>query len=340
MSRRRGLSRRIVPVLAVAVLALIGAGFAFVLTAGGGRDTPATSLTIGPTSHQSSALVWVAEDRGYFRDAGLDVAVAPQPFGRVAAESLLAGDIDLAVSSDFVFVRQSTARPDLRVLASVAEIRIQEVVARQDHGIHVPADLRGKRIGVTMGSLAEFYLGRFLLTHGIDMNSVELVDFPPSEMAARLADGSIDATSTWQPHASRASQGIGANAVLLSDGLDEPYYMLLLSTADWIDAHPDAAERVINALLRAEDFVRENPEDAQQILITRLGREPELVRESWENFVFRAQMPQDLLILLEDQAAWLVERGLRTNGETPNYLDLMRPDELAAARPDAVTMIH
>ena len=67
--------------------------------------------------------------------------------------------------------------------------RNEAIVARRDQGIAKPSDLKGKKIGLTLGTTGDFFADSFLLAHGIDRKHVKIIDMKPDEMAAALAHG-------------------------------------------------------------------------------------------------------------------------------------------------------
>ncbi len=148
---------------------------------------PVEKLTIAAYAGGDGALVYIAEAQGYFAENGLEVTIKDYEAGKLAADALLAGEADVSTSADFVLVSQSFAHANLRILGTVALSDSNELVARKDCGIHVPADLQGKRIGVTRKSVGEFYLGTFLTFHELSMQDVEIVDLKPSALVEAIA---------------------------------------------------------------------------------------------------------------------------------------------------------
>ncbi len=62
---------------------------------------------------------------------------------------------------------KSFERNDIRTFGAIATFRIQELIARSDHGIAQIGDLSGKKIGITVGSSGEAALDRFLTPNGL-----------------------------------------------------------------------------------------------------------------------------------------------------------------------------
>jgi len=77
------------------------------------------------------------------------------------------------------------------VIGTVATAWINEFVARRDQGIARVEDVKGKRIGVTRGSVGEFYLDTFLTSYGLSYEDVEIVDLKPSEIVEAINKGDI-----------------------------------------------------------------------------------------------------------------------------------------------------
>ncbi len=141
---------------------------------------PVEKVTLAGYAGETAALIYVAENQGFFEKNGLDVTIKDYASGKAAADALIAGEADISTSADFVFVSNSFEHPDLRVFGTVATAEVIELVARKDKGIATPADLNGKKIGVTKKSSAESDLGKFLLYNGLSIDDVELVDLNPS----------------------------------------------------------------------------------------------------------------------------------------------------------------
>ncbi|MBB4266492.1 ABC transporter substrate-binding protein [Roseospira visakhapatnamensis] len=330
--------------LAGAVVA-IAIGVAVILARGvfdAGVTPPPTlaPLTIGATQGETASLILVAEQRGYFSDASLDVTIMPQPYGRIAAENLFSGTVDLATFTDFVFARNSRHHADLRLLASLVQAYTTHVVARRDHGITQPDDLRGRRVGVTAGTSGEFFLARFLLFHRLPADAINTVNLTPAAIIKALAAGTIDAAVTWQPHVHAVRQRLGDEMVTLTESFETPYYMLLVTTEPWLTGHREEATRFMRALARAQSYIRDNPDELKRLFKDHMNRDPAYIAATWDGWRIRLSLSQDVLTALEDQGDWMVENSLMSPAEVPRYLDMIDSDALSAVYPDAITLIQ
>ena len=119
---------------------------------------PIEKITLGVVAVESSSLVYIADARGMFKDHGLDVTIIDFPDGVKASDDLLKSRLDVAVVSDFIFVTRSFKRNDLRIFASIFRGDTFEIIARKDRGITEPADLKCRRIGLTRGTVLDFFM--------------------------------------------------------------------------------------------------------------------------------------------------------------------------------------
>lgn len=58
-------------------------------------------------------------------------------------------------------------KENISIIVCADEVQTNYLIGRKDRGIENVSDLRGKKIGILLGTSVEFYLGRFLILHGI-----------------------------------------------------------------------------------------------------------------------------------------------------------------------------
>ncbi len=324
--------------IGIAIIAVIG------ISVGGCQEKPekytgpVEKITLAAYAGETGALVYVAEDQGFFEKNGLEVTIKDYASGQAAADALIDGEADIATSADFVFVSNSFDHADLRVFGTVATAEVIELVARKDKGITTPTDLKGKKIGVTKKSSAESDLGKFLLYNGLSIDDVELVDLKPSGIVKAVINGDIDAGVTWDPNVYNIKEELGDNAVSWS--VVESFYFVLITKEDWIKNNPAAAERFIKSVLEAEDYIKDNSGEAKEFIKNRFDYESDYIDYSWPNQEFAVILEQAMLVLFEDQTRWMIKQGLTDATEVPNYLDYIYMDALEEVKPEAIKIIR
>ena len=66
--------------------------------------------------------------------------------------------------------------------------------------------MKGKRVGLPLGTVVEFYLGRSLLLNGLSMKDITPVNLLPSQMADAMVNGDIDAAVVWEPYVTQIEE--------------------------------------------------------------------------------------------------------------------------------------
>ena len=123
--------------------------------------------------------------------------------------------------------------------------------------------LRGKKIGVTFGSIEQMTLIAELRMNGLDPNKdVTLINMPVTDMPVALNGGSIDAYMGFEPWATFGEQKFGAK--VLSYPFDTPLGAIdsgVETTEDFIKARPDLVKAVVAAHVAAVKYYRAHPDD-------------------------------------------------------------------------------
>jgi len=301
---------------------------------------PVEKITLAAYAGDTGALVYVAQEQGYFADNDLDVIIKDYEAGKLAADALLAGEADISTSADFVLVSNSFEHDNLRVLGTVALANLVELVTRKDTGINQPSDLKGKKVGITKKSAGEFFLGTFLAFKGLSVQDVKIVDLTPSEIVDAVVNGDIDAGFTWEPNIFEVKSRLGANAISWPGQSGQDFYFILLTKEKFIEENPQLIERFLQALIRAEEFMKENETEAREFTKTRFNYESSYIDYSWQRHDFTVVLPQALIIAMEDQARWRIKNKLTEATEIPNYLGYIYFDALEKVKPEAIGIIR
>ncbi|MBF0355365.1 MAG: NrtA/SsuA/CpmA family ABC transporter substrate-binding protein [Alphaproteobacteria bacterium] len=303
----------------------------FMLQAPGKID----NLRLGAYDGDVGALEWIAQERGFFDKVGLTVEMKPYPSGNAAVDAMRKGEVDVATAADLVVAKRSFKEKDLRVLADICRYWNKGLVGRRDHGISTPADLKGKRIGVSATSSAEHNLVVFLALQGLTMEDVTLVDLPPKRLVEEMSAGLIDAAITWQPHVAAIVSQLGDNAVLIMDGGTEAN-LLILTLKDQLPIQTEALKKLMKGLVMADDWVRENPQEAKTYLISRFKLDRDYIEALWPRMQLSVSLPQEILGAMDSEARWLAKSA---NVETlPNFAETIHAAPLASVRPSAVSV--
>ncbi len=300
----------------------------------------AEKIRLAVSTPDASALIYIADNRGFFRDHGLDVSIKNYEAGILAMNDIVADEIDIATVGEFVLVSQIFRGTDLMALGTTVISNSCELIARRDRGIEKLSDLKGKKIGSLHGSTLDFFLGSFLTFQGIQMNDVQIINLKPTEIVDAILKGTIDGAASFIPYGDTIRKGLGANAVTWPIQGQQDYYMLLVAKGSFIKAHPSAIERLLRALIDAEQFIKAHETEAQKIVEERANLNRSALISIWPKSRFEVRLDQDLLILMEHETRWAIRNKLTDSTRLPNYLDFIYVDGLEKIKPEAVTIIH
>lgn len=175
------------------------------------RIAPVTAepmpFRVGISEAVNTALaIWMAEDAGFYAQAGLKVEIINQNGGSRGAAALAAGQIDAMHVGLSSVVRLNRAGGDLRIIASLANVI--RFTFFSSPGVTTAADLKGGVVGVSsFGSESDATVTLALHRLGLTRNDVTLKEYGGgSRRIAALQSGEIRATAVNEPSTSRARE--------------------------------------------------------------------------------------------------------------------------------------
>jgi NitT/TauT family transport system substrate-binding protein len=186
--------------LGVARFAL--AGLLALMTIGAARAEEALKARIGVLRLSSSAPVFIAQDKGYFRDAGLDVELKFFDAAQPIAVATTSGDVDFGITAFTAGLYNLAGKGTLKVIGGMSREKagyplIGYFASNNAYaaGLKTPKDLAGKRVAVTqVGSSFHYSLGLLADKYGFKLADVKIVPLQSlSNAAAALKGETVDA---------------------------------------------------------------------------------------------------------------------------------------------------
>ena len=297
------------------------------------------TLSLGLPPLEQNALIYVAAKRGFFAENGLNVLIKDYDSGVTAIHGLLEGEVELAVAAEFPVVRALIQKSPLSIIVSSDKFENDYLVGRNDRGIETVLDLKGKRIGVTLGTINEFYLARFLELNGIALHEVTPVDLKPAQFVDAIDSGEVDALIAWQPYIHQILEK-QPNSVVWRAQNNQAVYGLLVGGNEWLALHDNTVEQFLRALEQAEGYILSSPDEAKAIVQEWLGYDDTYIASVWTQHYFSLSLDFSLVVAMNDEAHWIIDHDLTVEKELPNFLDSIYVDGLEAVSPKAVNIIH
>jgi NitT/TauT family transport system substrate-binding protein len=233
---------------------------------------------VGYNAWIGSIAFFVALEKGFFKEAGLDVQpkIFSAPGDTLAP--LMAGDLDAALSTaDSVLTVADKAPGQLKIVyLTDTSAGADAVLAKRD--IKDVKAMKGKKVAATLGQCNHLLLQKALEKAGLSEKDIELVNMNPDDAGAAFAAGKIDVAVTWEPWLTQSASS-GAGHVIFSTK-ETPNLILDVLAISSKTAKGKAAETraFLSALNRGHDFVKAHPDEAVAIAAKTLEQKPDDVK--------------------------------------------------------------
>ena len=298
------------------------------------------SIDVAYSPFESLTLFWVAEQQGFFSQNALNVTAHKYDSGAGTLSGVINGEANIAVgTSEFPLVIRALNRESIQTMGTISKSNFVYLVAMADKGISNISDLKGKVIGTTFGTIAHYYLGRFLVLNGLRIEDVTLVDLKtPTDWVDAVVNGSIDAVATAQPYANAAKEGLGTNAVVWSINSNQPQFTQVVATNKWIADNPKLCSSFLRALYQAEEFVAGHSTEAEEIVKQQMNFTDAYMETVWAQNQYSLSLDPALIQAMESEARWLINNNLTNQTTVPDFMNYVYVNGLASVKPESVTI--
>ena len=116
-------------------------------------------------------------------------------------------------------------------------------------------------------------------------------------------------------------------------------YFFFTSSQKFANEHGESLDHFLEALIDAEEFIKNNPDESQLIIAKRLKTDPQLIKNIWDTFIFDISLEQSIMVNLEDEAHW-ADKLTDKKQDIPNYLDYIDIRPLTRVKPHGVNLIY
>lgn len=249
-------------------------------------DVTSVSFVLDWTPNTNHTGIYVAKEKGYFEEAGLDVDIMLP--GEAGAEQLIAtGKADFGVSfQEYLTMARHEDLPIVSI-AAVLQHNTAGYASAVEEGITEPKDFEGKIYGAAGNEIDKAMLKTVMEENGADFSKVEFQNTGDADFFT-LIKRDIDFSLVYQGWTGMEAElrDQDLNMVYLSEfseALD--FYTPVLATSEkMIDDNPETVEAFVHATVKGYEYAIEHPEEAANILIeSEPDIDPELVQlsQSW-----------------------------------------------------------
>ncbi len=265
----------------------------------------AEPLKIGYSDWPGWVAWQVAIDKGWFKEAGVDVKF--DWFDYVASmDAFAAGKIDgVAVTNGDALVVASGGAKNVMILITDYSNGNDMIIGKP--GIKSLKDLKGKKIGLETGFVEHLLLLNGLEKAGLKESDVTIVNTKTNETPQALASGDLAAIAAWQPNSGEAIKRVpGAKPIYTSAKEPGLIYDVITVNPASLSSRKSDWEKVVKVWGRVVAYVNDpkTQADAVKIMSARVGLTPQ------------AYLPllkgTKLLTLAEGKAAFVKADGFKS----------------------------
>ena len=239
-----------------------------VIFSGCGRKTEEgrlKPLTIAMQEWVGYGPLYLAKDKGFFRDEGVEVIFVDEQLDSARSEAFKEGMLDCEAGTiDLLISKRSRGAPVVAVMELDHSDGADGIVAVQD--IRTLEDLVGKRVALSWDDVGQTLLSYFLYKKGMLLDKVVVVSRRPDEVDEAFLSGEADAVATWEPHLSHALKRPGSHLLLSSKDAPDTIVDTLNVREDLIKNDPQAVRALMRGWFRALKYYREHPAEASAII--------------------------------------------------------------------------
>lgn len=327
--RNRGWTRMVLTLSLVAMLAGCGGAGSQQAAEGqqsdGGQDLTKISVRLDWSTNAIHAPIYTALEKGFYRDAGLDVTINPSTDKDDVLKFVDTGRDTIGLYYQSSVLKAPSQGYSVRVVGTYMQHPLNVLLVDQRSGVKSLKDLEGKTVGFTEDpapkgqlSTSAASLKMMMEKAGADFSKVDLMNVGSSGVQALATQQVAALAGVYEYHEKYLldREGIPTDVYRFNEyGAPDFYELVMVTSQQVAEEQPDVIDAFIEATGKGLAYTREHPDEAVDIL---LKAAPTLKRELVE-YSLPVVLPlfqdegqpfgQQTRERWESAAAWMVETG-------------------------------
>jgi len=138
-------------------------------------------------------------------------------------------------------------------------------------GIESVSDLKGKVIGVEIGTVGHFFLLKVLESAGLKEEEITIISIPAWKIKEAFLKGKIDAGVTWEPYLTSTAKEGGGKVIITSKNFPKMIVTTMVVSEKLFKERPKDVQNIILAYFDALNFIQKHPMDSYAIMANAEG---------------------------------------------------------------------
>ena len=237
------------------------------------NNRPAITIAINPWPGYE--FLYLAEQKGFFEQVGLNVELKQQSSLADAQRAYINGQVDGLASTLIEVVQAEQFGGAPLLVALVPDYSDGGDVIIANTSIDSVEALKGKTVGCEISSLGIYILQRALHKHSLNLGDVNLVNTEQAEGEQALLSGTIDAFVSYPPVSISLVKHTQFHEIFTSAEIPNEIIDTVALSKTVIADNPDLIPKLHQAWQMSLDYYRSFPKEAAQIMAEREGIRPE-----------------------------------------------------------------
>lgn len=293
------------------------------------------------TAAGGSFQIRAANTEGYFANKGIDVAISNFAYGIDTINALLTQQSDTGLAADYALLN-SLGKGDFVVVSSlqgndekVNAMDFSEILGVES--VKSTDDIKGKKLGVAKGTVAEYHWAKYLEHLGISEDDIKFVPYStPDEAIVGVKKGDIDVVIASGALLQKYKSIEGVHTLdKLSSVKDLNTTAYLVVDRQYVEQNEELIAQLILGIQEGIDYVHTNPDGTADIAYKELKIEKEDVLRDIERINYTLGFTQEDYDHLSKMKQYLVDKGLLTEDYDLDSKLYLKPAKKAI--PDLVT---
>lgn len=249
---------------------LIGGAAAAAMIMGPSVSADAGQMRLGMTTWVGYGPMFLARDKGFFKENGLDVDLQIIEDAPIYMAALAAGKLDGNASTIDEIMKYRSEDFCFKAVVALDDSHGGDGILVRDE-VKSLKDLKGQEVGMNLGSVSQFWFDILLKREGMSENDVKITSMTADDAAAAFIAGQIPAAVTWEPHLSLVRSKKQGKVLIDSSETPGLIVDVVDLNCDYIKNNPKDVEAFIKGLYKAVDFIKTNKEEAYAIMAKGVG---------------------------------------------------------------------
>jgi NitT/TauT family transport system substrate-binding protein len=231
-----------------------------------------------------NAAMFVAMEKGFFKDEGLELETLPLAGGAPIINGVVSGDLQFGWTNVISLYQARVEGFDFKLIAGgatnvKAKKESHAILVANNAALKTAKDLENKTVAVnTLNNIVHLMAMAWVDKNGGSSSKVKFVEVPFPQMEATLRAGKVDAISVHEPFATAALEKGGSRVLAQPWGDVLPKFLIAswFASEKWLAKNKETGQAFVRAIGRGIDAIQADTEGSRAAMVKWAGLSPDL----------------------------------------------------------------